>query len=224
MERALAVGDAEGLEAVSLRRIASEFGVTPMAIYRHVRDKDDLHFAMLDATLADAHLTDGIRPSMPWQEQIRRALRNTVKFLTARRVSLPLQIAYSGPLTPRIARTLEDSFELLLRAGFTPRDAAKFARVLPVLLAGLLVLQRDERLAALDERAREKLRRATEAQLLDLPEDEFPLLRRHVKVIAESFLPESDGWVDETIDLLVAALEKARSGGRRSPRGHTRND
>ena len=40
--RALEIGTAEGLEAVSLRRLAQELGVTPMALYRHVRDKQDL--------------------------------------------------------------------------------------------------------------------------------------------------------------------------------------
>lgn len=215
MQRALAIGDADGLEAVSLRRIASELGVTPMAIYRHVRDKDDLQFAMLDATLAEADLTAGIRPTDPWQRQLRRGLQNGAKFLTARRVSLPLQIAYQGPLTPRIAHSFEVSFQLLLRAGFGPRDAAKFARILPVLLAGLLMLQRDAQFEAFSRADREKLRRGIELQLLQLPEGEFPLLHRHAGVIAETFLPESDGWVNDTIDLLVAAIEAAR--GRAKP-------
>ena len=39
--RALKIGETEGLDAVSLRRLASEFRVTPMALYRHVRDKQD---------------------------------------------------------------------------------------------------------------------------------------------------------------------------------------
>ena len=38
MARALEIGTAEGLEAVSLRRFAQELGVTPMALYRQMRD------------------------------------------------------------------------------------------------------------------------------------------------------------------------------------------
>jgi AcrR family transcriptional regulator len=45
----LAIGDAEGLEAVSLRRIAGELGVTPMALYRYVPSKDELLDEMLEA-------------------------------------------------------------------------------------------------------------------------------------------------------------------------------
>src|ERR1700704_1331822 len=53
VERALSVMDAEGPDAVTIRRIAQEFGVTPMALYWHVANKDELLAAMGDALLAD---------------------------------------------------------------------------------------------------------------------------------------------------------------------------
>ncbi|MBW0106584.1 TetR/AcrR family transcriptional regulator C-terminal domain-containing protein [Pseudonocardia sp. KRD291] len=46
---ALAVADAEGLAALSMRRVAVELGVATMSLYRHVADKDDLLVRMLDA-------------------------------------------------------------------------------------------------------------------------------------------------------------------------------
>src|SRR5215471_6929197 len=42
IDRALAIGDAEGLDAVTIRRVANELGVTPMALYWHFRAKDQL--------------------------------------------------------------------------------------------------------------------------------------------------------------------------------------
>ena len=39
---AIAIADAEGLAAVSMRRVAAELGVATMSLYRHVADKDDL--------------------------------------------------------------------------------------------------------------------------------------------------------------------------------------
>ena len=42
IEAALRVMDAEGLEAVTMRRVAREVGVEAMSLYHHVRDKDDL--------------------------------------------------------------------------------------------------------------------------------------------------------------------------------------
>ncbi len=44
---ALAIADAEGLEAVSIRRVAAELGVRPMALYTHIASKDDLVALML---------------------------------------------------------------------------------------------------------------------------------------------------------------------------------
>ena len=52
VECALAVMDVEGPDSVTIRRIAQEFGVTPMALYWHVANKDELLAAMGDALLA----------------------------------------------------------------------------------------------------------------------------------------------------------------------------
>ena len=44
--------DREGLAALSMRTVASDLGVVPMALYRHVKDKDDLVSAMIDTVVA----------------------------------------------------------------------------------------------------------------------------------------------------------------------------
>jgi AcrR family transcriptional regulator len=207
VQRALEIGDEEGLEAVSVRRVASELGVTPMALYRHVRDKSDLYNAMLEAVIADLDVDAGITPEMTWQEQGRRALLNTVAVLTARPVTLPLQIAYQGPLTPSIARPLEVSLAILLRAGFPPRDAVSLARMIPIVVAGVLLLYRAGPVDSIGPEDRERLRRVGELQLLDLPAAEFPLLHRHARLIAETVVPDTDGWLRQAIDLIVAGLE-----------------
>src|SRR5215813_6541989 len=78
VERALELGDAEGLDAVSLRRLATELGVTPMALYRHVKDKQDLVNAMYEAIVEEFDLRADVRPGMKWTTQLRRALTNIV--------------------------------------------------------------------------------------------------------------------------------------------------
>src|SRR5262245_40603256 len=42
LRTAIAIADAEGLDAVSMRRLAAELGVGPMSLYRHVANKDEL--------------------------------------------------------------------------------------------------------------------------------------------------------------------------------------
>lgn len=208
VRRALDIGDAEGLEAVSLRRIASDLGVTPMALYRHVRDKSDLYEAMVDATVAGVDLTAGITPAMTWQEKLRRGIANTIDQLTARPVTLPLQIAYQGPLTPTIARTYEAWLGILLEAGFSPTDAVSLARVVPILLAGLLLLHRQDPDGDVSPEERARLRRVAELQVLELPDGEFPIMRRHAGLLAETFFPDTDRWLRQSVDLMIAGLEE----------------
>ncbi len=50
---AVALADAEGLDAVSMRRLATELGVVPMALYKHVADKDALLDGMVDVALGE---------------------------------------------------------------------------------------------------------------------------------------------------------------------------
>src|SRR6266508_4504345 len=94
--RALEIGTAEGLEAVSLRHLAQELGVTPMALYRHVRDKQDLINAMTDAVLEGIDATVGFRPGVTWTERMRFAIVNYKEQIDARPRALPLSIAYTG--------------------------------------------------------------------------------------------------------------------------------
>ncbi|MEU9487134.1 GntR family transcriptional regulator [Streptomyces decoyicus] len=52
------VADAEGLRALSMRRVAAEFGVSSMALYRHVAGKDELVLLMADAAFRDIELPE----------------------------------------------------------------------------------------------------------------------------------------------------------------------
>ncbi|MFD4371832.1 TetR/AcrR family transcriptional regulator C-terminal domain-containing protein [Streptomyces sp. NPDC058486] len=73
VETAVAVADAEGLAAVSMRRVAAELGVATMSLYRHVTDKDDLLVRMMDSAIAECPL-----PAVPppgWREPLEVAAR-----------------------------------------------------------------------------------------------------------------------------------------------------
>ena len=53
MTTAIAMADAEGIEAISMRRIAAELGTSTMSLYRYVEGKDGLILLMLDAVLGE---------------------------------------------------------------------------------------------------------------------------------------------------------------------------
>ena len=71
-DRALEIADAEGLDAVTIRRLATELGVTPMALYWHFRTKEDLLAGLADRVL------DGLEVpprSTDWTADIGAAMR-----------------------------------------------------------------------------------------------------------------------------------------------------
>ena len=90
---AIAVADAEGLGAVSMARVAQELGNATMALYRHVKSKDELLTLMGDAAM-------GNPPSLPdgdWREQL--AFWAKAVLVAIRKRPWFLQIPISGPPT-----------------------------------------------------------------------------------------------------------------------------
>ena len=82
---ALKVADAEGIPAVTMRRVASELGVEAMSLYYHVPGKEPLLDGLVEAMLAE--IEAAIRGQEIADQDWRTALRR--RFLTAREAMLP---------------------------------------------------------------------------------------------------------------------------------------
>ena len=219
--RALKIGETEGLNAVSLRRLASEFGVTPMALYRHVRDKQDLINTMGEFVMEGIDLTVGFRASMSWTDRMRRAMLNFRDQMDARPLALQLQIAYSGDNLSAFWRPIEDVLGILLSAGFKPREASKLIRIVSNLLAGYLLLVRPAGPNPHQQaniRDRELLRKRFELGLLSLPSDQFPNSVATARELADLWASDPDRSWPDTVDLLVFGLEAMLRKGRKPPR------
>ncbi len=220
--RALGIGTAEGLEAVSLRRLAQELGVTPMALYRHVRDKQDLINAMTEAVLEGIDTTVGLRPEMTWTERVRLHIDNYKEQIDARPLALPLSIAYNAEGPPSFWKVLEDLLAILLEAGFGRREAIVLIRMISNLVAGyLLLLQQGpspDAMRLLDANQMDLLRRRFALAQMSLPRDEFPNLVESAEDTAEVWLTDPNEWWGKTVDLLTFGLERmlerSRDGSR----------
>src|SRR5437879_1586092 len=64
VEAAIAIADAEGAEAVGMRRVARELGVGNMSVYWHVASKEDLLALMIDAVEGEFEVPE---PSRDWR-------------------------------------------------------------------------------------------------------------------------------------------------------------
>jgi AcrR family transcriptional regulator len=224
--RALEIGTAEGLQAVSLRRLAHELGVSPMALYRHVRDKQDLINAMTEVVLEGIDTTAGITADMPWAERLRRAIDNYKQQVDARPLALPLSIAYGGDGVgvPSFWKMLEELLGILLDAGFERRTAIILIRMISNLLAGYLLLFQQgapPEGAALDARELDLVRKRFALAQMSLPVDQFPNLVDSAAETADVWLSDPTQWWPITVDLIVFGLERMleRSGHSGSAEG-----
>ncbi|MEU6747700.1 TetR/AcrR family transcriptional regulator C-terminal domain-containing protein [Spirillospora sp. NPDC046719] len=66
VDKAVEIADAEGLEAVSIRRVASELGVRAMSLYTHIEAKEDLLDLMYDVVAVEVLVEDGLPDD--WRE------------------------------------------------------------------------------------------------------------------------------------------------------------
>ncbi len=217
VRRALKIGVTEGLDAVSLRRLASESGVTPMALYRHVKDKQDLINAMAESVMEGIDLTVGFRASMSWSDRVRRAMLNFRDQMDERPLAIQLQIAYTGDNLAAFWRPIEDVLGILLGAGFKRREAAALIRIVSNLLAGYVLLVGSAGTNANEPPKidRELLSKRFELGLLSLRRDQFPNTLDTARELADVWASDPDRSWPDTVDLLVFGLEAMLRRGER---------
>jgi AcrR family transcriptional regulator len=69
LQAAVDLADAQGIEALSMRRLARELGVEAMSLYNHVANKDDLLDGIVDIAVAEIAVPE---PGEPWKAAMRR--------------------------------------------------------------------------------------------------------------------------------------------------------
>jgi AcrR family transcriptional regulator len=111
----IVLADREGIESISMRRLAQELGVEAMSLYTHVRNKDDLLDGMADAVIGQ--IPTGA-DAAPWKSSLRRIV------LAARGVALahpwaPRVIASRTAPGPAMMRYADTVIGILREGGFT---------------------------------------------------------------------------------------------------------
>src|SRR5262245_25261747 len=101
---AIRVADAEGLQAITMRRIAAELGVAPMSLYYHIPTKNDLLDLMMDATFGEMEFPD--RPSSDWRADLRFAAYQA-RDLGRRHLWLMSLLGERPPLGPNFLHHVE---------------------------------------------------------------------------------------------------------------------
>lgn len=137
LHEAIALLDAEGFDALTMRRLAERLGVVPMAIYRHVANKEDLIVGVLDVAVSLVPLPS---PDLPWRDgldALARAIRSTMLAhpgIVGPLVSLP-------SLGPHGLAIGAYALGLMHAAGFGDTDAAHAPNAVITYTIGFVALE-----------------------------------------------------------------------------------
>ena len=115
LRAAVALADEGGAESLSMRRLAQELGVVPMALYKHVANKDELLDGMIDVVVAEIDPPiEGADWKTTMRERILSARRALLRHPWASRV-----LESRGEPTPTVIAYLDSMMGVFLDGGFS---------------------------------------------------------------------------------------------------------
>ncbi|REE95283.1 TetR/AcrR family transcriptional regulator [Thermomonospora umbrina] len=118
-EAAIEVADAEGLAALSMRRVAEQLGVSPMSLYTYVPGKAELLDIMLDTVQGEAPLLDELPGD--WRARVEHWARESLA--SHHRHPWVLQVATTRPpMGPNELTWAESAMRALGETGLPPRE------------------------------------------------------------------------------------------------------
>jgi AcrR family transcriptional regulator len=200
VDSALAIADDEGPAAVSFRKLAAQHDVTPMALYRHFKDKDDLLAAIGDRILADVVLPEP--DDERWDRQLHALLTAFVTALRGHPRLADLTLPRILIAEPGLALA-ERALELLVEGGFAVDDAAEVGRQAICSLISLVTTDPIAREVS-DPEAREASLRRKRASLGALSPERYPLITSAAGAL---ICPESrDRYYEIGLNLVVAGI------------------
>ena len=136
VDAALAIADERGLPGVSMRAVAQAVGVTPMALYPHVKDKAGLLDAMLGRLLGNLFdAAPAMAAGADWRTRL-RAFADTARQLSAGH-PWAITLLFSRPaVTPDAVATVDLLYDALLDAGVPPAQVPRLERLISTYVLG----------------------------------------------------------------------------------------
>ena len=136
IEGALALIDAEGLDAVTMPGLAKSLGVGTMSLYRHVADKDDLVNAVAERVLGGVTVPDG--DPADWEGRVVGYLRD-LRLAAVAHPALARILAERGLTVGPVFDQLELAHSILRRAGFSDVEAVRTFYTLFIYVFGFVI-------------------------------------------------------------------------------------
>jgi AcrR family transcriptional regulator len=210
--QALTIIADDGVQALTMRTLATRLGVVPGALYRHVRNKQQLHDLVLDGVLAE--VDSNVDPALPWTQRL-KVIAHRLRAVLDAHPGVAGLLKLRDPLGPHSLALAEAFLAPLHTAGFGKREAGLAFFLITDYTIGFAVSS--TRASANEQRVRDA---ATRTQLHEffrtLPPDRFPAL---VALGEHVWLDNHDERFTAGLDVLVDGLERARRAPRRRALG-----
>lgn len=207
LDAAVALADRDGIEAVTMRNLASELGVEAMSLYYHVANKDQLLDGMVELVMEE--IIRAVEPAPidspgRWKATLRE------RILTSRRVMLdhpwaPTLFETRATMTPSVLTYFDAILGLLLQGGFSYDLAHHSMHALGSRALGFT----QELFQPETDEAEE-----ASAEILEAMAAQFPNLTGMIAAVAHDEPGATLGWCDDQsefefgLDLILDGLER----------------
>lgn len=203
LQAAVTLADEAELEAFSMRGLAQELGVVPMALYKHVANREELLDGMVDIVFSEIELPSG---DLDWRSAMRRRAISTREALQRHRWAIGMmESRHPGPANLRNHNAVMGR---LREAGFSFEMAIHAYAVQDAYIYGFALQEKDLGLETPDSAGEAAQRRAETIDSLE----NYPYL---VEIATK--LPESgyDNAVEFAwgLDLILDGLDRIRRAG-----------
>jgi AcrR family transcriptional regulator len=201
VEAALRILDADGLDAVTIRRLGEELGTGSATLYWHIANKDELFELLYDRIMGELELPEP--DPARWQEQLKELGRQAFRVMRSHNDAVRLSLG-RVPVGPNMLRVIEWTLALMRAGGVPDRVAAYFGDLFGRYLDASVL---EETMAALPGRADEPIETRLD-MLRDyfgaLPPDQFPNV---VALTGLLFSGGTDERFELGLDILMRGLE-----------------
>ena len=200
LRAAVALADAGGIEALSMRRLGQELGVEAMSLYNHVANKDDLLDGIVELVAGEIEVPSG---EADWKAALRQTAISSHEVLLRHRWACSLMMRPRA--SPARMRWMEAVLRTLREAGFSADMTHHAYHALDSHITGFTLWQ-----VSLPFESKEELVDMAEGFMRQIPADEYPYVIEHAEQHLSPASPDGRTEFEFGLELILDGLERLR--------------
>jgi AcrR family transcriptional regulator len=200
---AVALADAEGIDSLTMRRLAQVLGIEAMSLYHHVANKDDILDGMVDMVFSEIDLPS---EGTDWKTAMRQRARSARAAMTRHPWAIGIMESRSSP-GPATLRHHDAVIGSCRRAGFSVAMAAHAFSLLDSYIYGFVLQE-----VNLPFDDTDNLEVVVDSMMLPFSADEYPHL---VELTTQHILQPGYSYANEFeygLGLILDSLQSATHG------------